>query len=604
MMSARRGVWSSRPKNRYFVSAVLLVFFVFFLRLLFLQVVKGEELRLLSENNRIRVIKERAPRGLIMDRKGRVLVTSRPAFHCLVTPEDVADLPALSRKLSQILAIPAEEIAAIIQRRDTPPYQPVLIKKDISWEEMSAIKERQWDLPGVEIQVVPVRQYPYGTLAAHLLGYVGEITREELNERHGYQMGDWIGKYGVEYVWERHLRGVDGGRQVEVDAAGREIRVIREVPPVPGKNLYLTIDLDLQMHAESLLGSNHGAIIAMDPLTGEILAFCSSPTFTPAHFAEGITPQEWVLLISDPFHPLQNRGIQGVYPPGSVFKIVTAAAGLEEGVIDPDTKFTCTGIYQVGRREFRCWRSSGHGVVSFYRGLVESCDIYFYNVGLRLGVETLSRYAEDFGLGRPTGIDLPGEKGGFVPTEAWKRERRGEKWYAGETAAMAIGQSYVLVTPLQLANLIAAVANGGTLLRPRIALRVEGIDKGLVEEYPPEQIGKLPISSQTLEELRVALVGVTKEEGGTGRACRIEGFEIAGKTGTAQVVKLKDGVRMRPEDLPYRFRDHAWFVAYVAAHRPLAVAVLVEHGGHGGSAAAPIAREMIRRYIELTRGEG
>jgi penicillin-binding protein 2 len=384
---------------------------------------------------------------------------------------------------------------------------------------------------------------------------------------------------------------------VEVDAVGKELRVLKDVPPVAGNNLYLTIDMDLQQYGEQLLGKRAGVIIAMDPLTGEILAFCSSPSFRPVLFAEGISALEWEELVSDPLHPLQNRGIQGLYPPGSVFKIVTAAAGLEEGVIHPHTIFHCTGIHYVGRRGYQCWRGSGHGMVRFHRGLVESCDVYFYNVGGRLGVKKLSRFAEYFGLGRPTGIDLPDEKGGLVPTEDWKRERSGERWYAGETASLAIGQSYLLVTPLQLLNLISTIANGGTVIKPLIAQRVEDLDHTIVEEYPTQEISNVPMSSETLGEIREALLGVTNEDSGTGRAARVDGLQVAGKTGTAQVIGLKDGERQRTQEMAYKFRDHAWFVAYVPADTPLAVVVLVEHGGHGGSAAAPLAREMIKRYF-------
>ncbi|OGP52513.1 MAG: penicillin-binding protein 2 [Deltaproteobacteria bacterium RBG_13_52_11] len=593
-----------RPRHRYFISAVIVIFLIFFVRLLYLQVIKGHELRFLSENNRIRLIKIPAVRGMIMDRKGRVLVDSRPAFNVMVTPEDVDDLKGFTQKLSRFLHLSPDEIAYKIEHRDPPPFQPVLIKRDISWEELSSLKTHRLDLPGVEIQIEPIRTYPYGNIASHVLGYVGEINKDELKENKKYQMGDWMGKYGVEMTWEEDLRGINGGRQVEVDAAGKEIRLLKEVPPVQGRPLYLTIDLDLQRYGEELLGKRSGAIIAMDPLTGEILAFCSSPSFQPAPFAEGISAQEWEKLASDPLHPLQNRGIQGLYPPGSVFKIVTSAAGLEEEVITSNTSFNCTGIYYLGKRGYQCWRAGGHGVTKFYRGVVESCDIYFYNVGERLGVERLSRYARGFGLGRPTGIDLPGEKAGLVPTEAWKQERLGVRWYTGETISLAIGQSYLLVTPLQVLNLMSAVANGGALLKPQIAKRVEDLDKKVVEEYPTEEIGRLPISPKTLEELRVALVGVTKEDSGTGRGARIDGMEVAGKTGTAQVVRLKGtGERPRAEDMPYELRDHAWFVAYVAAHTPLAVVVLVEHGGHGGAAAVPLAREMIKKYLSLRRGE-
>ena len=593
-----------RPRYQYFVFAAVVIFLILFVRLWYLQIIKEQEFRLLSENNRIRLIKIPAVRGMIMDRTGRVMADNRPSFNVMVTPEDVDDLPRLIDKLAPVLNLSPDEIARTVKDRDRPPFQSIAIKKDVSWEELSFIKIHRLDLPGVEIQIEPIRTYPYDTVAAHVLGYVGEVNRDELRKRKGYQMGDWIGKSGVEFMWEEYLRGIDGGRQVEVDAVGKEVRILNEVPPVAGNNLYLTIDLDLQQYGEQLLEKRAGAIIAMDPLTGEILAFCSSPSFRPALFAEGVSTQEWEDLVSDPLHPLQNRGIQGLYAPGSVFKIVTAAAGLEEEVIRPDTSFVCTGIHYVGRRGYQCWRGGGHGTVKFYRGLVESCDVYFYNVGQRLGVKKLSKYAEGFGLGRPTGIDLPDEKGGLVPTADWKQERLGEPWYAGETVSLAIGQSFLLVTPLQLLTLVSAVANGGTVIKPLLAKRVEDVDHRLLEEYPTKEISTVPISSDTLGEIREALLGVTKEDSGTGRAARVKGLDIAGKTGTAQVIRLKGtGARQRTEDMPYAFRDHAWFVAYVPTDTPFAVVVLVEHGGHGGSAAAPLAREMIRRYFFHRQGE-
>jgi penicillin-binding protein 2 len=604
MERRRREPEGFRPRYHYFVFAAVAIFLIFFVRLWYLQIIKEQEFRLLSENNRIRLIKIPAVRGMIMDRTGRVMADNRPSFNVMVTPEDVDDLRRLTDKLSPVLNLSPGEIRRTLKDPDRPPFQSVAIKKDISWDELSFIKTHRLDLPGVEVQIEPIRTYPYDTVAAHVLGYVGEINRDELRKRKGYQMGDWIGKSGVEFMWEQYLRGIDGGRQVEVDAVGKEVRVLNEVPPVAGNNLYLTIDLDLQQYGEQLLEKRAGAIIAMDPLTGEILAFCSSPSFRPALFAEGVSTQEWEHLVSDPLHPLQNRGIQGLYAPGSVFKIVTAAAGLEEGVIRPDTSFFCTGIHYVGRRGYQCWRRGGHGAVRFYRGLVESCDVYFYNVGERLGVKKLSKYAEGFGLGRPTGIDLPDEKGGLVPTADWKRERLDEPWYAGETVSLAIGQSFLLVTPLQLLTLISAVANGGTIIKPLIAKRVEDVDHTILEEYPTKEISKVPISSETLGEIREALLGVVKEDSGTGRAARVNGLNVAGKTGTAQVIGLKGGERQRTEEMSYKSRDHAWFVAYVPADTPFAVVVLVEHGGHGGSAAAPLAREMIRRYFYHRQGKG
>lgn len=601
----RQGQEEFRPRQKYFVFAAILVFLIIFIRLWYIQIVKWQELRFLSENNRIRLRKIPAVRGMIWDRSGRVLADNRPSFNVMVMPEDVDNLKGLASQLSQLLHLPPGDIERAITDRDRPPFQPVTVKRDISWSELSLLKTHSLDLPGVEIRIEPIRTYPYGAMAAHILGYVGEINKEELKEKRGYTMGDWVGKCGVEWRWEGHLRGIDGGRQVEVDAVGKEIRVISEVPPAPGHNLYLTIDLDLQRYGEELLGEKTGVIIAMDPATGEILAYCSRPSFQPVLFAEGISAKEWETLTSHPLRPLHNKGIQGLYPPGSVFKIVTAAAGLEEGVITPQTTFYCYGAYTRGGREYQCWRSAGHGAISFYRGVVESCDVYFYHVGERLGVERLSSYAKGFGLGRPTGIGLPGEKEGLIPSAEWKQERLGEPWYAGETISMAIGQSFLLVTPLQMLNLISAVANDGVLFKPQVAKRVEDLDKKVLWEYHPEEIGKLPVSQGTLDTIKDALVGVTKDETGTGRAARLAGVDVAGKTGTAQVVKLRGGGRrLRPEEMPYELRDHAWFVAYAPADAPkIAVVVLIEHGGQGGSVAAPLAREMIRRYLSRRGGE-
>jgi len=602
----RREPEEFKARYKYLVFAAVVVFLIIFVRLWYLQVIKEHEFRLLSENNRIRLRKISAVRGMIMDRKGRILADNRPSFNVMVMPEDVDDLQGLTKRLSRFLHLSASKIEGKIRDRNRPPFQPIKIKGDISWREMSLLKTNRLDLPGVQISIEPIRTYPHGKVAAHILGYVGEIDKEELKSKKGYKMGDCVGKCGVEWAWEGHLRGIDGGRQVEVDAVGKEVRVLREVPPIPGHNLYLTIDLDLQRYAEKLLSERAGAIIAMDPTTGEILAFCSSPSFQPSLFAKGISVKEWEELVSSPLHPLQNRGIQGLYPPGSVFKIVTAAAGLEEGVITPRTILYCSGIYHVGRRGYQCWRRGGHGAVDLHRGLVESCDIFFYQVGERLGVEKLSRYAEGFGLGRPTGIDLKGEKSGLIPTAEWKKDRLGEPWYAGETVSMAIGQGYLLVTPLQLLNLISSIANGGRVLKPQIAKRVEDVDGNVLEEYRPKQIGRLPISQRTLNEIKEALVDVVRDKRGTGRAARLAGVEIAGKTGTAQVIRLRGtGRRLKPEEVPYEWRDHAWFVAYAPASDPeIAVVVLIEHGGHGGAAAAPIAGKMIKKYLDLKQGGG
>jgi penicillin-binding protein 2 len=587
-----------RTRTRYFLAVALVVFLVIAVRLWYLQVVKEQQFRLLSENNRIRLRRVPAVRGMILDRHGRVLADNRPAFDVTVMREDVNDVGTLARRLSSVIGFTPNEIISAVVTANHGPFRPVRIKRDISGDELNRLKIHSLQLPGVEISISPVRMYPQGAVAAHLMGYVGEVDRQDLVNGNGYQRGDRIGKCGIELLFERYLRGTGGGRQVEVDALGRELSVLDEVAPVPGHNLYLTIDLDLQEYAEELLSGKTGAIVAMNPANGEILVYCSSPRFEPRQFADGISAQEWEELLGQPMHPLQDRCIRGLYPPGSVFKIVTAAAALEEGVVHPNEKILCTGTYFLGGRAYRCWRDQGHGMVDFFRGIEESCDVYFYNLGRKLGVDALSRYATECGFGTVTGIELGGEKEGVVPSREWKLGVFHEPWYPGETISMSIGQGYTLVTPIQMAAFVSALANGGVRYKPLVAKRVQAVGEGPVVEYGAEKVGQLPISPETRNLLERALVNVVHGNRGTGRGAQLPGIRMAGKTGTAQVVKLGEGRRRKPEEMPYEYRDHAWFVAYAPVEEPeIAVVVLVEHGGHGGSVAAPLAREIIARYF-------
>jgi penicillin-binding protein 2 len=417
-------------------------------------------------------------------------------------------------------------------------------------------------------------------------------------------MGDLIGKYGVEQKWEPFLKGIDGGRQVEVDALGREIKVMRRVESHPGNNAFLTIDLDLQMTCENLLRGKEGVIVAMNPQNGKILAMASHPPFDPSLFAGGINRDDWENLIQNPFHPLQNRAIQGQYAPGSTFKIITAAAGLQEGVISPQETLFCGGSYRFGNRTYRCWKKGGHGHVKLHRALVESCDVFFYQVGQRLGIDTLARYARGFGLGKQTGISLNDEKPGLIPTSAWKKKAYGEAWYGGETLSCAIGQGFILVTPLQLVNVISAIANRGILYRPQIVERIERTNGKVAKSYSPVSTGKIPFSWENLMIIGEGLYGVVNELRGTGRVARIRGVTIAGKTGTAQVIRLREDMT-EEEETPYEYRDHAWFVAYAPVEDPLiSVVVLVEHGGHGASAAAPLAKKVMEKYLNILKKEG
>jgi penicillin-binding protein 2 len=589
-------------RYKYLVVFVGLAFLLIFIRLWSLQVINGSELRHLSENNRIRLIENPADRGMLFDCKGRVLAHNRPSFEVYLVPEDAKANPEVLTKVGKMLNITPDEIEEKIKaQKRRGPFRPVKIKSDIQWNELALLESNRVFLPGLIVDVRPRRAYDYGDLASHLIGYLGEVDENELRQSREapYRMGALIGKYGVEYQWENDLRGMDGGRQIEVDAIGREIRPLGMVEPFPGNNLFLTIDSDLQKTAEEAYKDKNGALIAMDPKTGRILAMVSKPSFEP--FARNISPEEWKTLAENPHHPLTNKGIQGQYPAGSVFKIITAIAGLESGVITPNTPFPCTGAFPYGDRYFRCWKEGGHGMISLHRAIAESCDIYFYQLGLKLGPDLIARYAHEFGLGRATGILLPHEKSGVVPTSSWKKRRFGTPWYSGETLSFAVGQGYLLTTPLQLLMLISGVANEGKIYLPQVVEKIEDIYGNTIEEYPPMESGRANVSQKTLRIIQEALKGAVNDPHGTGSACSFKEVKVAGKTGTAQVITIpEDFKRGKIHRIPLRFRDHAWFVAYAPFEDPkISVVVLVEHGGFGATAAAPIARKVIEKYLDL-----
>jgi penicillin-binding protein 2 len=507
-------------------------------------------------------------------------------------------------QVAQLLNLNPEEIQAKLKSsKQRAPFKPVKIKPDIEWNELAILESNRVHLPGLQVDVRPKRTYNYGTLASHLIGYLGEVDENELRQSIDvpYRMGALIGKYGVEYQWETDLRGVDGGRQIEVDALGRELRLIRSVEAFPGNNLILTIDLDLQTVAEEAFQEKNGALIAVDPRNGRILAMVSKPSFDPDLFARNIPTEEWKALIENPFHPLQNRGIQGQYPPGSVFKIITALAGLESGALTPNTQFNCTGAYPYGNRDFRCWKEGGHGAISLRRAIVESCDIYFYQAGLKMGVDTIAHYAKEFGLGRKTGIALPHEKPGIVPSSSWKKKRFGVPWYSGETLSFSVGQGYLVATPIQLVTFMSAVANGGRIYLPQVVERVENIFGKTLKEYPPVENGRAHVSEKSLRFVQDALMGAVNEPHGTGASSALKDVRVAGKTGTAQVIRMaQDFKKGDTQRMPMRYRDHAWFAAFAPVEDPqIAVIVLAEHGGFGAAAAAPIAKQVFEKHFQL-----
>lgn len=578
--------------------AVTALFFLLLMRLWYLQIVKVESFQNLSESNRLRLVPVAASRGAILDRNGRIMVDNRASFSVAVIPQEVADKDALIATLARLLALDPAEMAEKWEKgRRQGRFRPVILASGLTRDQLEILEENRLSLPGVDIEMHPIREYPYGVLGAHLFGHLGEMSEQELGSDRfkGYNPGDYVGKSGIERTWEKELHGADGGRQIEVDATGRFLRTVSEKTPTTGNSLVLTVDLEIQKQAEAAFGDKAGAAVALDVNSGEVLAFVSTPGFDPALFAGKLPARQWKEYLEDKRHPLENKALKGQYPPGSTFKIITALAGLEEGLVDGNTTEYCSGAYQMGNRAFRCWKRSGHGATDLRKALRESCDVYFYRLGERLGVDRLAFYANKFGLGAPFGIDLEHEKPGLIPTSGWKEKRFGKKWARGETLPVAIGQGYVLMTPIQLAAMTAAVANEGTVYRPRLVKKVIGPDGKLLREFRPEVLRRIVMKPESWRLVKQGLYAVVNEPGGTGAAARLYEVKVAGKTGTSQVVKLRDG-RGR---VPYQYRDHALFVAFAPYEKPeIAVAVVVEHGEHGGGTAAPIAGRILRAYFE------
>jgi penicillin-binding protein 2 len=575
---------------------LLLVVALLAFRLWHLQIREGPYYRDLSENNRTRSVILEPVRGQIYDRNGVLLANNVPSFTLYVTLEDVKDRETLIQQLTSLLGLDPDVVRRKLATKGGK-LLPRKIKDRLSLREAAIVEAHRLDLPGVMIQVESQRNYPGGAVGAHLLGYVGEISAEQLerSEFEELHQGSMIGQYGVEKTFDRFLRGKAGQKSVEVDALGHEKRSAVVEKPEAGDDLYLTIDVRLQKLAEDLLGEEAGAIVALDPTNGDVLAMASRPAFDPNVLSRELTPKQWAEIVQDEGHPLNNRATQGQYPPGSTFKVIMAAAALETKAVSPSTTVRCTGGYQFGRRLYRDWKAGGHGFIDLEQALVHSCDVYFYTVGQRMGIDTIADYAKQFGLGQPTGIELPSERVGIVPSTSWKEKVKGESWLPGETISASIGQGYVTVTPLQMASMIGTIANNGVAYRPRLVQAIMDRATGRLQELPAVARGKVEVKPQTLKLIQEGLAGVVRE--GTATRAKSALISIAGKTGTAQTAALRTG----PEkDIPKKLRDHAWFVAYAPVEKPrIAVAVLVEHMGHGGSAAAPLAKELIEAFVKL-----
>ncbi len=595
-----------RSFTAFFIAAILF-FLLLLARLWYLQVIEGAQLSQRSEANRIRTYRINSPRGTIKDRWGRVIVDNRPSYDLVFNPSALPknEIDSFLNGVCSDLGIDRELVRARLKTGKAGG--PVKIKEDINREDVARIEtlsmlyqDREFPLT---VEAVGKRTYKYGPLLAHVIGYTGEINPKQLDspEYAGYQPGDRVGRSGLEATYEAQLRGEFGTHMVEENARNVQLRDLKYIPAQPGKYLQLNIDLDLQEAAAKALGSMPGAIVAMDPRNGQVLAMVSQPTYDPDIFNRPMTATEWEAMSSNPQHPLQNKAIGGQYPPGSTFKIVAAIGGLQEGEITPESTLECAGRWKYLDRYFRCHNERGHGLVNLYYSLIRSCDIYYYKLGVKLGIDRLAKYARILGAGRETGIDLPGELPGLIPTPQWKLERYKTAWLPGETLNTSIGQGSVSVTPLQLAVMYSVVANGGTLYRPQIVNRLLNSDGTVFREFRPSVLGKIPVNAEHLARVRRALMLVVNDPGGTAYRSRLATFIYAGKTGTSQVRRMGKK-RITSAALPWEFRDHAWFVAFGPYESPsIVVVVLCEHAGHGGTFAAPIARQILVAYQESLR---
>ncbi len=573
-------------------------------RLWYLQIVKGSFFRDRSENNRLRTIFLPSPRGLIYDRNGEPVVSNRPSFNVELVVEDTPDLKQTVTDVALLVGEDPEVLLDRVSKQNKRRrFEPKVLLRDVSRDLVGQISAQRHRLPGVIVSVVPARDYPFGDLAAHTVGYIREISSEQLKSPtySSYRAGDMVGQSGIESSLERYLRGERGAQAVIVNAFGNKIGEAFFQPEIPGSNVYLTIDRQLQQVADNALADKKGAVVVMNVKSGEILALSSAPRFNPALFTSEIPKDVWADLTDPKSTKLSNRAVQGAFPPGSVFKVFVGAAALSEGITDTEEKTFCPGFLQFGKRAFRCHKHSGHGTTNMFEAMVQSCDVYFYTIGQRLGVDRIHYYAHDlFGFGEPVGLQGMEESVGLVPSTKWKetyfRNPSDKKWYPGETLPVAIGQGAVSTTPLQVARGLAAVVNGGKLLKPRVIKKVVATDGRVLEENSsdPETIRVLDIEPSILNEMRKAMVGVVDDKRGTGHRAALpkeSKIVVGGKTGTAQVASRESGGKIE---------DHAWFAGFGPANDPqIVVVALVENGGHGGVAAAPIARQIFMQYFGI-----
>jgi penicillin-binding protein 2 len=582
-----------RRKSNYRILLLAMLAMMMFVvvKLFGMQLFSGGVYKKASEQNSVRIVPISAPRGLIKDRSGTIQVKNRPSYSIYLVPYEVKNLDSASVNIADALGEDPVDIKERINRGWKGRYQPIRLKRDVDFTTVCYVEEHALEFPGIMFQVEPTRLYPESNYGSHIWGYVGETTESDLAEdtEEKYSLGDIIGKEGIEKQYEEHLHGENGFKYIEITAAGKmlgELPDKERVKPVQGDELILELDWELQIIAEAELHERgSGAVVAIDPRDGAVRVMASVPNFDANLFSGVVSKEAWDAVMSDSLHPLFNRSIKGTYPPGSTMKLFTAGAGMESGLIVGEKSFdSCVGYKRFGNRRFRCWRPGGHGKMGLVDAIIQSCDVYFYQLGVKEGLDLWSRFCSDCRFGIRTGIDLPGEFAGLVPSTAYFDKRYGKKgWTRYLMLNLAIGQGELLVTPFQMAILYAALGNGGVIYKPRLMRKITG-SAGEVIISKPEIVGSLPISEKNLEMLKEALLGVTTHERGTARVAALPDIAVGGKTGTAQ----------NPHG-----DDHAWFTCFAPLEDPeIAVAVIVENAGHGGSVAAPLAKKLLEKYFE------
>lgn len=562
-------------RGKIYSIVVNILFLVILSALLYLQILRWPLYHDLAKKNHIRLIPLPGLRGTIYDRNGLAIVDNRLSFDVVIIPQEVENVDITYGRLSQALGISRSRIESIVKKDYTAPFAPITIAGDVDKDLAFRLEEKKQQLPGVLVLPRTLRWYVYGERTSHIIGYLSLINKDELERLgdYGYSMSDLVGRSGIERAYDKYLRGEDGGTQLEVDATGRLVKILGSKNQKKGTDITLTVDAKLQAYSSDCLDGVNGSVVVMDPRNGEILAMASSPSFDSNIFAERGRGEEALDYMRSGSHPMLNRAINGQYPPGSIFKIIISDAALETKAITEHSTFVCNGKYFVGRAEFDCWKEAGHGPQDLRDAITHSCNIYFYNVGRKLGPDVISEYATRFGLGKPTGIDLAGESSGLVPNPAWKKAKRRQSWYEGETVNYAIGQGDLLVTPLQMVEAVSVLATEGSAPRPHIIKKIGNTD---VQVPNPRTVA---VSKSAVGIIRSAMVNVVASDTGTGQRARIEGIKIAAKTGTAQT----------PSGEP-----HAWFLGFAPADSPkIAFVVMVEHGGHGGVIAADIAKKIL-----------